>query len=198
MLYSTRAKQRERVRCIGAVFMKALRIVLPLALSLALLAAGCGGSGEKKVPAGAVAVVGDHTITKADFDAVITRAKRGFKQQKRPFPKPGTPEFQQIKNSAIQYLVQREELEQKAKDMDLSVTEKQTDDRIAQIKKQLGGEKQFQAQLKANGLTLEQAKKDIVEPQLLSEGIYKKVTDGVHVSDADVLEYYKSHIKQYQ
>src|SRR5919199_5119507 len=198
MLYSTRAKQRERVRCIGAVFMKALRIVLPLALSLALLAAGCGGSSDEKVPAGAVAVVGDHTITKADYDAVIARAKLGFKQQKREFPKPGTPQFQQIKNSAIQYLVQREELEQKAKDMDVAVKPKQVDDRIEQIKRQLGGQKPFQAQLKANGLTLAQAKNDIVEPQLLSEGIYKKVTDEIKVSDADALKYYKSHLKQYQ
>jgi foldase protein PrsA len=175
--------------------MKALRIVLPLALAVALLASG---SGNDKVPAGAVAVVGEHTITKADFDAVIARAKVGFKQQKREFPKPGTPQFQQIKVSAIQYLVQREELEQKAKDMDVTVKQKQIDDRIAQIKKQLGGEKPFQAQLKANGLTLAQAKKDIVEPQLLSEGIYKQVTDDVKVSDADVLQYYKSHVKQYQ
>jgi parvulin-like peptidyl-prolyl isomerase len=150
------------------------------------------------VPAGAVAVVGDHTITKADFDAVIARAKVGFKQQKRQFPKPGTAQYQQIKTSAIQYLVQREELEQKAKDMDVAVKPKQVDDRIEQIKRQLGGQKPFQAQLKANGLTLEQAKNDIVEPQLLSEGIYKKVTDEVKVSDADVLKYYKSHVKQYQ
>jgi parvulin-like peptidyl-prolyl isomerase len=178
--------------------MKALRIVLPLALAVALLASGCGGSESKSVPSGAVAIVGDHTITKADFDAVIARAKLGFKQQKRDFPKPGTPQFQQIKSSAIQYLVQREELEQKAKDMDVKVGKKQIDDRIAQIKRQLGGQKPFQAQLKANGLTLEQAKKDIVEPQLLSEGIYKKVTDDVKVSDAEVLKYYRSHVKQYQ
>jgi parvulin-like peptidyl-prolyl isomerase len=179
--------------------MKALRVaVLPLALALALLASACGGSESKKVPAGAVAVVGDRTITKADFDAVIARAKVGFKQQKRQFPKPGTPQFQQIKNSAIQYLVQREEIEQKAKEMDVSVKPKQVDSRIAQIKRQLGGQKAFDAQLKANGLTLTQAKKDIVEPQLLSEGIYNKVTGDVKVSDADVAKYYRSHLKQYQ
>jgi parvulin-like peptidyl-prolyl isomerase len=172
-------------------------VLLPLALFLALFAAACGGS-SSKVPGDAVAQVGSDTITKAQFDSVIARAKKGYKSQKRPFPAAGTPEYQQIKQSAMQFLVQRAELEQRADDYGIKVTKKQIEDRVTQIKKQLGGEKAYEAQVKANGLTEKTVRSDIVEPQLISEAIYKKVTGGIKVSDKDVEAYYKSHQKVYQ
>jgi parvulin-like peptidyl-prolyl isomerase len=149
------------------------------------------------VPGDAVAVVGDQTISKKELDAVLGRARTGFKAQKRPFPAAGSAEYRQLKNQALQFLVQRAELEQKAKDFGLTITDKQINDRVGQIKKQLGGEKGFQQQMKANGLNLEQVRSEVVRPQLVSEGIYKKVTQDVKVSDADVSKYYKSHQSTY-
>ena len=176
---------------------KSLRIALPLVVLAALTAAGCGG-GSTKVPGDAVAVVGDHTITKADFDLALSRTKRGYKQQHRAWPKTGTTEYQQLRQSVLNYLVQTSELEQKAKQLGVKVTDKQINDRLAQIRKQLGGEKQLETQAKANGLTLADVRNIVIRPQLLSEGIYKKVTDNVKVSDNDVQKYYKSHLKIYQ
>jgi foldase protein PrsA len=176
---------------------KSPKFLLPLAVALALFAAACGGS-SNEVPSDAVAKVGNETITKEQFDAVLVRAKKGYKAQKRPFPAVGTPEYQQIKQSAMQFLVQRAQLEQKAHDYGIKITDKQINDRIAQIKKQLGGEKAYQAQVKANGLTEATVRSDIVVPQLVSEAIYKKVTGGVKVSDDDVANYYKSHQKIYR
>ena len=180
--------------------MRFLRIALPVVLLLALAAAGCGGGsgGKTKVPADAVAIVGDDTITKAQYDAFITRAKVGYKQQKRPFPKPGTPQFQALQQQALNFLVQTTELEQKAKDLDVTVTDKQIDDRFAQIRRQLGGQKNLEAQAKANGLTMQDVRDVVVRPQLLSEGISKKITSDVKVTDADIEKYYKSHLKLYQ
>jgi foldase protein PrsA len=175
-----------------------LRIALPLVVLAALLAAGCGGGGSTKVPGDAVAVVGNHTITKSDFDLALDRTKRGYKQQHRPWPKAGTTQFQQIRQSVLNYLVQTTELEQKAKDLGVKVTDKQINDRLGQIRKQLGGEKNLKAQAKANGLTLQDVRDIVIRPQLLSEGLYKKVTDSVKVSDKDVADYYKKNIKNYQ
>jgi len=176
---------------------KSPKFLLPFALVLALFAAGCGGS-STQVPSDAVAKVGDETITKAQFEAVLVRAKKGYKAQKRPFPAVGTPEYQQIKQSAMQFLIQRAQLEQKAHDYGIKTSKKQIEDRVAQIKKQLGGEKAYKAQVKTNGLTEATVRSDIVVPQLISEAIYKKVTGAVKVSDADVASYYKSHQKIYR
>jgi foldase protein PrsA len=178
--------------------MRSLRIALPVVLLLALATAGCGGGGKAKVPSDAVALVGDTPITKAQYDAFIERAKRGYKQQKRAFPKAGTPQFQQLQQQAVNFLVQVEELEQKAKDLGVTITDKQISDRLAQIRRQLGGQKNLEAQAKANGLTIDDVRTVVVRPQLLSEGISKKLTKDVKVSDQDVEKYYKSHLKLYQ
>ena len=73
--------------------------------------------------------------------------------QKREFPKAGTHEYQTLKNQAVEFLVQREQFEQEAEALDVEVTEKQVDARLAQIKKQYfgGDETKFEEQLKKQG-----------------------------------------------
>src|ERR671925_1609268 len=177
MLYSARARQRDRTAGRGACFMRTpLRIASLLVVLAALVAAGCGGGGSSKVPGDAVAVVDGKTITKADFDVALNRTKRGYKQQHRAFPKAGTTEYQQLRQSVLSYLVQTQELEQQAQKLGVKVTDKQIADRLDQIRKQLGGEKALEAQAKANGLSLEDVRNVVIRPQLLSEGIYNKVT----------------------
>src|ERR1039457_1281665 len=70
----------------GTRHMKTLRF-LPLLALLAVvgLAAGCGGSGKKSVPTNAVAVVGNDTITKVQFNTLIAGAQRNYKARKTAF-----------------------------------------------------------------------------------------------------------------
>jgi parvulin-like peptidyl-prolyl isomerase len=173
-------------------------LILVLAALVALLAAGCGGGGNESVPSDAVAQVGDETITKAEFDQLLSQAKRSYSSQKRPFPKAGSPEYEQLKNQAVQYLVQRAEFAQKAKDLDVDISDKQIQDRLKQIKEQYfgGSQTKYEKQLKQQGLTDKQVRDDI-RAQLVSEAIFKKVTGDVKVSDADVKKYYNSHQTQY-
>ena len=98
----------------------------------------------------------------------------------------------------MQYLVQETELEQKAKDMGVAVTDKDVTKRLAQIKQQYfgGDEKKYQAQLKSQGLTEEQIKQDL-HAQILSEKLYNKVTANVKVTDKDIAAYYAQHKSDY-
>jgi parvulin-like peptidyl-prolyl isomerase len=179
--------------------MKKTRIVLILfAAVVALLLVGCGGDDEQAVPRDAVAVVGDDEITKEEFDELLDQAKRSYATQKRDFPKAGTREYNALKNQAVQYLVQRSQFEQKAEDLDVEVTDKQVEDRLAQVKKQYfqGDQKKYEEQLKQQGLTDEQVRKDI-RGQLVQEGIFKTLTDDVEVTDEDIEEYYEKNKSQY-
>jgi parvulin-like peptidyl-prolyl isomerase len=179
--------------------MRFLRVAVPFLLLLTLAAAGCGGGGSStKVPADAVAVVNGDPISRSEFDLAMARSKRGYQQQKRPWPKAGTAQFQQIQQSALTFLVQLQELEQKAKELDVSITQKQIDEKYGELEKQLGGAKNLKAQAKAQGLTLQDVRDVVIRPNLLSEGIYKKVTEDVKVSDKDVQDYYKKNLKLYQ
>jgi parvulin-like peptidyl-prolyl isomerase len=170
------------------------------ALMLAL--AGCMGGDDKSsedVPDNAVAVVGDEEVSKEQFDALIAQAKASAQQQKRSFPKAGTPEFKNLQNQGLEYLIRRAEFEQKADDMDVEVTDKQVDERLEQLKKQFygGDDKKFKASLKKLLLTEDQVRKD-VRAQLLEEQLYKKVTEDLKVSDKEIQDFYNKNKSQYQ
>lgn len=179
--------------------MKTFRF-LPFAVLVvvaAVVLAGCGG-GSKSVPQDAVAVVGSDTITKAQFNDLMNSAKSTYKARKTAFPKVGTPQWDSLKNQAVTYLVQESELQQKAKQLGVSVTTKDVDARVAQIKTQYfqSSEKKYQAALKAQGTTDAQLRQDLYA-QLLSERLFEKVTADVKVSDAAVKSYYDSHKSSY-
>src|SRR6186997_777750 len=174
---------------------------LPLSLCALMLTfvvlAGCGG-GDDKVPADAVAVVDGTEVTRADYNQIVAQAKKSYKNQKREFPKAGSQEFQTLKNQVVQFLVQREQFEQQAAALDVKITDKQVDARLAQIQKQYfgGDKKKFEKQLKDQGLTEAQVRKDI-RSQIISEKIFAEVTGKVTVTDKQIEEYYAKNKSQY-
>ncbi len=179
--------------------MKISRLTLSLcALMLTLVGlAGCGG-GNDKVPADAVAVVDGTKIKRSDYNQIVGQAKKSYKNQKRTFPKAGSQEFQTLKNQVVQFLVQREQFEQKASALDVKITDKQVDARLAQIQKQYfgGDKKKFEKQLKDQGLTQAQVRNDI-RSQIVSEKIFAEVTGKVKATDQQVEDYYNKNKSQY-
>src|SRR5919199_4847180 len=211
MLCSNPAKQPEFRAALGfSHVMKLFRLAIPFAL-VALLVAGCGGSGKpSSVPDDAVAVVGGDTISKARYTQVLDQAQRSYKAQHKPFPKAGTQAYNNLRGQIIQFLVERSEYEQVAKDRDLKVSDKDVEDRLQQVKQQYFVnppgqkaaskaqiEKRYQQQLKAQGLTDEDVK-DGLRYQLLRQKVYDSVTKDVKVSDDDAKKYYDDHKQQYQ
>jgi foldase protein PrsA len=168
-------------------------------LALAVFAVGCGTSSSSgDVPSNSVAVVGDRTITKSEFDDLVKYAKRSYDVQKRPFPKVGTQEYAQIRDQAVKFLVQRAQFEVKADELGVDVSDEAVDKRIEEYKKERhkGSDKKFQEELKQQGLTEDQAR-DIIRANLIQEAIYNKVTAEVKVEDKDLRAYYDKNKSQY-
>jgi len=205
-----RAKQPEKTAALGAFSMKRLSLILSCA-ALVLLVAACGsGGGPKDVPSDAVAVVGDESISKADWDALMTQTRRNFEATKRQFPKAGTVALANLKTNATQFLIQSSEYKQEADKLDVKVSDKDVDARLAQIKKQYYGnppgqptasaaemEQRYQAALKQQGFTDEEVR-DGIELQLIREKVFQKVTADTKVSDDDIKAYYDKHKAQYE
>jgi foldase protein PrsA len=174
---------------------------LLLGIPLVLFAAACGGGGSSSggdVPKEDVAVVGDDHISRDALDRRMAQAKCSYDLQKRTFPKAGSAEFQAIQQQILQNLVQRAELAQKAPGLNVTVTDAQVEKSLKQIKKQYfgGSEQRYKAELKRQCVTDAEVRQD-VRANVLSDSIYKKVTAGVNVSDADVKAYYDSHQSVY-
>ena len=168
-------------------------------MAFALLAVACGtSSGDGDVPSDSVAVVGDRAISKAEFDDLVKYAKRSYDAQKRPFPKVGTQEYAQIRDQAVRFLVQRAQFEVKADDLGVDVSDKDVDKRVEQyVKERHGGsDAKFQAELKSQGLTEDQAR-DIIRANLVQERIYNKVTGDAKVTDKEIADHYNKNKAQY-
>jgi parvulin-like peptidyl-prolyl isomerase len=174
------------------------RSILLTFISLALLVAGCGGTSTAVLSSNDAAVVGSKPITKDQFQGLMDRAKKSYDAQKRPFPKPGTTEYEQLKGQAVTFLIQRAEFEQEAEAMGIKITDDKVNKRIEQLKKQFygGSEQRYQKTLTQQGLTADQAKEE-VRAQLISEELFKKVTGNVKVSQDEIKAYYASHKSQY-
>jgi parvulin-like peptidyl-prolyl isomerase len=178
--------------------MKPTRVILSVLVAFAVLVAAACGSNDQSVPEDAVAVVDGTPVTRTSLDALLVRAKQSYTTQKRAFPKAGTAEYQALQTQAVAFLVQRAEYDKQAGELKITVTDKELQARIDQVKKQYfkGDQALLDKQLKAQGYTQESFQADI-RSQLLSEKIYDEVTKGAAVTDAQVTKYYNENKSQY-
>ncbi len=169
--------------------------------ALPLMAAACGGEDERTaadVPAEAIALVGDAEIPRAEFDALLERAERSYKTSNRPFPKVGTPEYQDLKTRAVAFLVQRYQFRAEAEELGIEVADEDVDKELDKLKKEAfgGDEKKYREALKKEGLTEEQARQE-VRDRLIQQRLYARVTKDVKVSDADIEKHYEKNKSQF-
>jgi parvulin-like peptidyl-prolyl isomerase len=171
-------------------------VLLGAALGLAL--AGCGG-GSGSVPGDAVAVVDGTEIPRAELDALVAQAKKSYEATKQEFPKQGTPEYQQIQQQYVAFLVQKEEFEQAADELGVEITDKDVDKARTEFVKSRfdGDEKKLAQALEEQGLT-EESFVDTLRVSVLSQKIFDAVTKDVKVADADVLAAYTQNQDQYR
>src|SRR6266550_171582 len=146
-------------------------LLLPALLLVALLAACGGGGNSGPVPADAVAQVDGTPVSKASFNTVIGLNCARYKAQHQPCPKVGTPTYSSIRDSAVTFLVQLEEFKQEAKKLGVTVTQKDLDKQVEQIKKTYyqGSEKKLEDAMKTAGLTLPVLEQYELLPNLLGQ-----------------------------
>jgi foldase protein PrsA len=176
-------------------------ILLPAVLALAFVAAACGEDegANKSVPPGAIAVVGDQEIEKAEFDRLIKQAETSAEAQGQEFPETGSPEYNDLKDAIVRSLVERAEFELEAEEMGIEVTDAEVEKRLDELKQQFfqGDEEKYRKEIAKQGLTDERVREEI-RSRLLSEKIYERVTSTVKVSQADIKEYYDKNKTQFQ
>ena len=178
-----------------------LRKLLPLLLLAlaATLVAACGSSDSSEpVPPGAVALVGDKPIEKADLDRLLAQTKTNYEAQKQEFPDVGTPQYETLKSTLLKGLVQQAQWEQAGAAMGVRVSDKEIDTRLDALKQQYfkGDDDKFNAELEKQGLTVEQLREQL-RGRLLSDKIYSAVIKKVKVTDAEIKAYYDNHKAQY-
>jgi foldase protein PrsA len=174
-------------------------LLLALVASLALVACGGGGSSAADVPPGAIAVVGDKQVTKAQFDAFMEQQKKAAEAKSQTFPAVGTPEYESVKANVVRGLVEEREWELEGEAMGIKISDAEIEQQLAQLKQQyhLDDEQKYQAELAKLGVTDQQVR-DQIRTTILSNKIYAAVTKNVSVTETDISNYYKQNSSKYQ
>ena len=182
------------------VFLSASLAAAVMALSLGASACGGGGSSASggSLSSGVVASVAGDEITQAELDEVISQAKDRLESQGQKIPAAGSQEYQAFQQNALAYLVQRTQFEQKAEELDVTVTDKEVDERVARVLTQFfgGNRKKYEEALEKQGITDAQVR-DELRATLVSEKIFEKVGDSAKVTDAEIKAYYNAHPELY-
>ena len=173
-------------------------------MAASFVVAGCGGGGGGgndggSLGSGIAATVAGQEITQTQLDEVIAQAESRIKAQGQKIPPAGSQEYQAFRQNALQFLVQKAQFEQKAKDLGVTVSEKEVDERLKRVLTQFfgGSQKKYEQSLKKQGISEEQVR-DELRSTLLSEKIFEKVGADAKVTDADIKAYYNAHPELYK
>ena len=182
------------------VFLSVSLAAAVMALSLGAAACGGGGNGASggSLASGVVASVAGDEITQAELDEVISQAKDRLESQGQRIPAAGSQEYQAFQQNALAFLVQKAQFEQQAEELDVTVADKEVDERIARVLTQFfgGNRKKYEEALEKQGITDEQVR-DELRATLVSEKIFDKVGDSAKVTEAEIKAYYDAHPELY-
>lgn len=160
--------------------------VVLLAFAAMLLVSACG---DKEVPAGAIAVVGDQNVTQEEFDAIVEQAKTAYTAQKAEFPAADSAQFDALKANIVEYLVKAELISQKAAEMDVKLESSEIDDRIKSYVEYAGSQKEYEKLLKQQGVTEEDLRSQL-EVMMLEEKVRAKVGESIEITEEDLKTYF--------
>ncbi len=165
-------------------FQRTRRIALQAVSGVILLTAlaGCNRKPNPDVSA----TVNGHPIMKSEVEKYFKNKVSTMQQQ------PTADEASMLKLDILHQRINEEVIRQRAEKMHLVATDAEVDAKIAQLKAPYTQE-QFDAQLKAKSLTLEDVRRDVWLSMTTSKVINKEIDSKINITDSDVANYYNLH-----
>jgi parvulin-like peptidyl-prolyl isomerase len=177
---------------------KSVRHIFVLLIAAILVSGTIACGGSDGMPKDAVAVVGDETVTKEQLERLLAQTRASAKEGGRKFPKKGTPQYRQIRDQLIQYLVRRAQLFAAADERDIEISDEEIEERRKLIVAQAfgGSEKRYRERLAKQGVSEEQARADL-EASLIQRELFNSLAKDVKVTDAEVRKHYNKNRAKY-
>ncbi|KKM09549.1 hypothetical protein SY88_18285 [Clostridiales bacterium PH28_bin88] len=160
-----------------------------LVLLFPLSAFGCAGSQERQV----VAVVNGEEILRSQLDHRLEQFKSFLKGQGMDVQgKEDSQAWKEVADQSLESLIQDVLLRQAAKEQGIDISREGVEQKIAQVKKMAGSDKEFQDFLQQQELSEEDFSFQI-EQGLLAERLYQKVTAEIRVEEQEVQDYFTAN-----
>ena len=130
--------------------------------------------------------VAGHEISGNELELTVEHFHEEADREGRPFPYKGTKEYRQVEKLALGLLIDRASIEAAAARIGVHVTNAQVDSRLtAPTGENEGGDIRVEAEAAFLRAT--------ARNQLITEGVFRKLTAAVFVGPGDVLAYYRHH-----
>jgi peptidyl-prolyl cis-trans isomerase SurA len=154
------------------------------AVLLCLAVAGCNRAPSPDV----VATVNGHPIQRAELERFY-QASMGQQQQNGPV----TPEQTNIaKLEILRDLIDYEMVQQQAAKLNLAATDEEVDAKLSEAKAPYTQE-EFDQNLKAKGMTLDEFRRQIRRSLTSEKLMNKEITSKINITDADISIYYNQN-----
>ena len=175
-------------------------LVAVLSLTMMFGLTACGK------PADAVAKVNDQVITQEEFNKqyaavrnsfVIDQAGGDLKVLKEKLPNLGNITVEEyLKDMTLENMIKQEILNEDAAKEGVKVTDEQVEAQLKKDMESAGGEEQFKAELKKQGLNID-FYKSYLKNKMIAAEYYEKVLKKITPTDEEVKKYYEDHKDDY-
>lgn len=155
---------------------------LPLGLICLTLAAGCNRPHQPNV----VATVNGHPIDQATLERYYHSNMGNSPQQPSPI------QSQIAHLEILRNLIDDDIKQQRAAKLNLVATDEEVDAKVAEIKAPFTQE-EFNRQLKAKNMTLDDLKREIRRGLTTEKLMNKEINSKINITDADITEYYNAN-----
>ena len=159
-------------------------------LALLLLASPTLLADQKEPSKDTVAVVNGVEISRADFDAEISRARQQFAGMGQPI---SGERLSEIKKDVLENLIGRELLYQTSQKHGIKVDEAAINNQLAMLKKRFPSEAEFNKVLSKNNLSEAAMRAQLERNTAIKEFIDKQFVQKVTISDKESKAYYESN-----
>ena len=164
--------------------------ILATTLVLLFLASPTLLADQKEPSKDTVAVVNGVEISRADFDAEISRARQQFAGLRQPI---SSARLSEIKKDVLENLIGRELLYQTSQKHGIKVDEAAINNQLAMLKKRFPSEAEFNKVLSKNNLSEAAMRAQLERNTAIKEFIDKQFVQKVTISDKESKAYYESN-----
>ena len=158
-----------------------------VAVLLCIAAAGCNHAPSPDV----VAKVNGHDIQRAELDRFYQSSVANNEQQQQQHPTT-TEQVNIAKLDILRQLIDDEMLQQRAAKLNLVATDEEVDTKLSELKAPYTQE-EFDKNLKAKGMTLDDARRQIRRSLTSAKLMNKEIISKINITDSDIANYYNEN-----
>lgn len=143
-----------------------------------------------------IAVVNDEVITQSELDIILFPI---YAQYSEIYGEEELAEkMDEAKQEMLLQMIEDKLIIQKSRKEGIVVSDKEVEDRVAEIKNKFSDEETFEAALEEQGLNVDILKKRYKEQAMMKKIFDKEVRSQIVVLPTEVQEYYKAHINEFE